>query len=295
MNRRFVIAMAALAAGIGTAGIAGPARAIVDPNDLVGSWAGFSQSMRLPAVQDSFFDVFSVRNRRFQGTLEIVPCIFPIEGTLSAANVLDATGLDQHGHHVELHGKVRAMGDGSVRVLATRYHIHFRRGGTMDEGHMLFLQRMGGMDWMHLEVPAVQGNYMGDTMSSMFRNRTGGPAMGMATLMVGEEDQMGSGFCAHGSFLLPYIEQDIRMLDYQGTVGRAMRDGGGSHIGIIGADSNGIIAILIGLLLPAVQGNPTMIQGGYMLYDSFFDVFTELSTDRSMHFDMGTFRLPAVQ
>jgi hypothetical protein len=277
------------------------ASAVAAPLYMPGHWAGFSQSSMLPAVQDSFFDVFTQTNRRFEGMGQTGPFEWCINGVISEANVLNIQGMSSDGTmHLAAHGKVQAMGDGSVMpaVAALRYRVFDAAGNLMDEGFVVLIQYIGGTDWMNLKVPAVQGNWDGDTMSSMFRGLNGGPAMGRATLMFG--DQMGSGFCAHGSFFLPYIEHDIRMLDYDGTVGlpAVQRNGMfGSPIVGIGVNGDGIIAILIGLLLPAVQeadGSvmPPMITGNYVLYDSFFGVYADFNNnENTCVFDVGSIEL----
>ena len=56
-----------------------------------------------------------------------------------------------------------------------------------------------------------------------------------------------------------------------------------------------IIAILIGLLLPAVQGNPGTLQGNYLMFNSLQDLYLNMNTGKGPILDKGTFSLPAVQ
>ena len=295
MNRLCVIAVAVLAAVIGMAGIAGPAQAAGDGSVLIGRWAGFSQSSLLPAVQDSFFDITFVNNRRWMGTASLNGgSPGNVEGTLSADFTLNGTGRGGNGilPYIEFHGKLPLKREAALRPLTIHYHIKMA-DGSVDKGYALFIQFIGGADWRTLPVPDVRGNFRGTYTSDVFVNGDGGPLIRPADFMVGPNDLMGTGFCAEGTFFDVFMPPDPAPMDvkfeFQGTVGPAMRNGT-SNYNVIGVDSHGIIAILIGLLIPADQNNGVpAVQAKYMLYDSFFDVFTELSTDESTHFDAGTF------
>jgi hypothetical protein len=274
------------------------ARAQLAPDFLVGRWNGFAQSMMIagsPAGEVTF-DVFMQSGRRFEGIASFTgnPENFHIVGTLSGDNFFIIQGQSRGGQHIVARGRLQALGDGSVRIVAAMFKLFDADGNLLDDGLALLVQNMGGADWANLKVPAVQGNWAGDTLS--FFNKMSG----RLDFMVGPEDQMGSGFCAHGTFFLPYLERQTFMFNFDGTVGLPAVQDGASHFGAIGADTHGIIAILIGLLVPAVQTGdgsvmPPMFTGRYMLYNSFFDVFTDVFFGRNRSFDAGSFSLPAVQ
>ncbi len=285
------------------------AHAASDISDLLGRWNGFARSMMNAdnPIGEVTFDISLTKNRRFEGNASFTgnPETFHVDGTLSADNIFNIQGNSPGGQHVIAHGRLRALGDGSVRIVAAMFKLFDPQGNLLDEGISLLLQSFGGLDWGDLKVPAVQGNYLGDWTSDVFKNPDtgpGGPLMGRADFMVGPEDQTGSQFCAHGTFFdvfLPFIERrtDL-MFEFEGTVGLPAVQRGGSMAAPfagIGANSRGIIAILIGLLLPAVQDLPITLQGRYALAGSFFDVFTDVFRGTNRSFDAGTFSLPAVQ
>src|SRR4051794_27115363 len=88
MNRRSVMAAAALGAVLGMVGMACPAHALL-PAVLVGSGGEYSKStMRGRVPEIASLSVDSVNNRRFTGAIalpgETAPVTFNIDGTISA-------------------------------------------------------------------------------------------------------------------------------------------------------------------------------------------------------------------
>jgi hypothetical protein len=55
--------------------------------------------------------------------------------------------------------------------------------------------------------------------------------------------------------------------------------------------SNGKVLLLDGMLLPAVQGQPSMMMGNFIMWDSFFDIFTELVHGKHTASSQGTYAL----
>jgi len=310
--KRFTLAAVAVIGAVCSIAFAGPAQAM-GAADIAGHWMGFGQSSNLPAVQDSFFDVFAditpTKNRRFSIDL-LLPAVqrVTIDGTISESGNVNIEGKGG-GIHFNAHGKAIAMGDGSVRLAALQYH--FDGGGLMDDGFILLLQAQGGSNWSKPppqgDFPDVSGNWAGDYSSStgpgggafdmdLRQIRMGGGANGGGT-----PTSAFSGGVHMGNVYVPAVQSFFDVFcDVFGTVGLPAVQGNGSMasdcalIGLLRpgqGGSPGIIAILIGLLLPAVQGNGVpAVQVNYALYGSFFDIFTEVWTGKMGSFDMGKAR-----
>lgn len=286
-----------------------------DTSQVVGHWHGYGQSETNQRLIIPCIDILTpgVHNR-FRATVkldsgEIIPCIFPVDATLSEAGVINGSGIDEHGHRLLLHGKSRAMGDGSVRIAAFRYKVFEWHGGVMDNGHMAFIQMIGGADWDnmagdHLES-AFDGFYTpfgarGGSLEAMLRN-IGDARTGQGTTMV------------EGSLTFQEVQLNIDDpfffdlgAELIGTVGLPAVQTDGTTIapfGGIGMGAppdpvlpQGIIAILIGRVIHddgAIV--PCVIPGDYRLYRSVADVFTDVFHGTNSSFSHGEFFLPAVQ
>src|SRR5688500_19047859 len=114
----------------------------IDTSQLVGRWDGQGQSKA-----DSRFIVPCVTvlspgaNNRFPANVlisvkedgEIVPCVFPVDLALSNEGVITGGGVHE-GHRLLIHGKVREVGDGSLRLAAFSYKLFQWHGGFLEEG-----------------------------------------------------------------------------------------------------------------------------------------------------------------
>jgi len=278
--------------------------------DLRGRWNGFSET-QLPAVQmgDSFFDVFTQARGRFTGAIEIhsdpVPHLFPVSGFVLPNGVLFGSGRDARGLRIDFSGRAKvAVLTSNIRVMSLGYAVS-------DEGRFQFggltvhIQMQGGLNWVDpgpIGVPDVGFHWDGDYLPRLgegggpmsmdlahLRNRTGG----LTTSFMGGAQMMNVFVPAVQSFF------DITY-DVQGTVGvpAVQRDGSlSAALGAVAVEINpgpiqsptGIIAILIGNWVnPGPQQVPA-VQGQYRLYDSFFDVFTEIALDGNTAFSQGSF------
>ena len=280
---------------------------------------GFGQSSLLPAVQyEPCIDVMDQAGRRFEAMLMLggyIPCI---KGTVSASNVLDATGDDLLGHHFEVHGKLATINPGppavnnlpAVQLAALKYKVVGPDHAAMDEGLLLLMQMQGGPNWVQPgPISDVSGHWMGDYQSGV---GPGGGCIGMDLKGVYQPPPNGDfaptltsafGGSMHMDHVyVPAVQSFFDVFfDVQGTVGSPVAAPDGppiAPIALIGmspppnGDRPGIIAILIGLLLPPPTGDrPPTISGGYALYGSFFDVFTEVWTGKMHSFDMGSAHL----
>ena len=294
-------------------------KARAEITDVRGRWTGLLQlsppsppAGPIPIPYPVTLDISSQDQRRFFGEVFLPAVQFPngpteifIEGTISANDILNLTG-HSGGVNFELNGKTRLMGDGSVRLAGARFILDGTR--SHDNGIMIFIQQQGGADWGQPgPVPDVTGHWMGDYQPSV---GPGGGCIEMDLIqqrLGGGIDQLGfltsafRGTLHMENVYLPAVQRSLDLnFDALGTVGlpAVQRNGDtGAPFGLIGLlqpppnleTQHGIIAILIGLLLPAVQDQLPAVQGNYKLYNSLTDVFDELFHGFDSSFQGGGF------
>ncbi|MBC8064162.1 MAG: hypothetical protein H7Y17_04985 [Chlorobia bacterium] len=287
-----------------------------DTSQIVGRWEGFGQSDTDGRFIIPCIDVQNPgHHNRFRAKVEldsgeIQPCIFPVEATLSNPGVINGIGIDSHGHWLLIHGKSRAVGDGSVRIAAFQYKVLHWYGRLKDEGHMAFVQMIGGANW---------DDIAGDHLESAFEGRYDpvGPRRGGA--LEAALRNVGGGRTGRGTTM---VEGDLTFFDVQrqnddpfffdlgaelmGTVGPPVAQSNATTraqfaaLGLSGPPQpgvpNGIIAILIGQVIHDDRAIvPCVIPGDYRLYRSVADVFANVFHGRNSSFSRGEFFLPAVQ
>ncbi len=287
MSRRALIAALGMLA---LAGFSPPARAAVPPDTMPGRWSGYGESAVTGREIVPCVDILTPgKNRRLQGTLEIVPCIFPIDITVSAAGIVNGGGTDEHGHRVDLHGKVRTLGNGPVRIMALRFEIRSSQRGVEDEGYMALIQMIGGADWNHNMAGAnVTGQWKGGYTPE--GGQRVGAAMTANLANLRSERADGGATTALGGTLHMDPTNAVGDFEVRGTVGPAGPAGVHSPVAVIcEANRYGYIAILFGLAAP--PDSMPAIRGEYRLYDSFFDVFLEVFHGTDSSFDKGTFEI----
>jgi hypothetical protein len=102
---------------------------------------------------------------------------------------------------------------------------------------------------------------------------------------------MGSAYVGVGGFTGGGLRS--LMFNGQGSVGQASANTGSAGTIMLGADTHGIIAILMGALHTGSGGASTKIEGRYMLFHSLSDAFSELYYSGQMRsFDHGTLDCP---
>jgi hypothetical protein len=284
------------AAALCTLATARPARAITAA-DLPGEWRGYGQSAIDGHLVDPCVDIARVSNRRFQGTVEIDPCLFPVEGTVSADGVIDGRGTDADGETVQIHGKTRALADGSVRVAALLYRI---TGGDLvggDEGAMALVQMEGGLNWN--APPSPVSPLTGD-WSGRFADRSrgadgdGSVRLGLSQEPAGRDAGFTTAITGQASFIGPSL--GALTFDLAGTGGLpAVQRTGGSTFAALGVQSptddtapTGQISLLIGLVNPPDIA-PTSIHGSYRVFGSAFDMFLFIWFDTDTTQNEGSF------
>ncbi len=301
--------------------IAGPAHAVREAA-LDGHWMGFGQSGGpIPVPYPVEADIVGTKNRRFMVNV-LLPAVqrsLKVDGTISDSGNVNIQGRDGE-FHMDAHGKLAIVQPGppgtnnlpAVQLVALRYFLDGSR--SHDDGFILLVQAQGGTNWQNPgpQQTPVDGHWMGDWKSAsggipgggciemdLRQFRTGGgidnPNGGTLTSAFG-------GMFHMEDVLLPYIETPVMLVfDAVGTVGVPAVQKDGSKVSSFGAiglcpsdpSSTAIIAILIGLLTESAPINeiPPVcnIRGGYALYGSFFDIFTEIPKGGNTSFDMGTF------
>lgn len=289
---RLAIATAILA----LAGFGRPA--LADTPDMRGRWVGFAHSEMNPGPwsQDWRADVMVQNRTSFSGQATLLPAVqrpLPFRGNLMEGNFLKLFGdLPDVGRFVA-RGRMVETNPGPVQLPAVRlvgleYFVMDSAGNLLDHGYVLLLHDQNGKNWAN-PGPTQIGNmeWMGTWTSAMNRNSDGQPFMGTADLMTG--DQRGSAFGAQGDFMNVFYPPTNSFFDVffnvAGTVGLPAVQRDGSKLSPLAAIGNdppdpvrpGVISILIGLLTdPPDPVMPQHIQAQYRLYDSFFDVFTDI-------------------
>src|SRR5688500_14948212 len=109
----------------------------IETSHLVGRWDGQGQSITGGRSIVPCVNVLSPGdNNRFKANVllsviedgEIVPCVFPVDLALSNEGVITGGGIHE-GHRLLIHGKVREVGAGSLRLAAFSYKIFQWHGG----------------------------------------------------------------------------------------------------------------------------------------------------------------------
>jgi hypothetical protein len=286
-------------------------RAQAQPN-LLGRFNGYGESHALPAVQRgaSQLNVNTQRRGRFTGrlmvTVGIDPCWFDCDGSVMPNGVITGSGREEEGDVILFAGRTRIMGDGSVRLASLLYAEFGPQGNLQDVGITLYTQLQGGPNWINPgPVQDVSGHWMGD-----YRASGGIPGGGCIEFDLAQErNQRGGLTTAFGGTVhmddvfVPAVQRLITLnMDAQGTVGVPAVQDGAAPFGAVSVEvqpgpsqgpGNGIVGILIGLLVPAVQNNGVpAVQGNYRLYQSFFDVFLDVAFERNTSINEGTFKAP---
>jgi hypothetical protein len=304
---------------------AAPARAIAIWPTVTGFWAGFGQSSLLPAVQGQADLEITAQVRGLFRAVALLPAVqtpgieggsrlFFCDGSVQPSpernvallgNVINVVGVSQDGALIlVMHGKTRAFGDGSVRVASFQYEVFSLLGNLLDGGIIAVLDRFGGAGWMNAGPPDVTGFYSG---SYDVADRPGGGCImaDLRSILAGDAavgQHATSGFLGNLEMEDNATQFDVTF-GIQGTIGlpAVQRSGNtAAPIAMLGMSERGIIAVLISLLLPAVQTPgvnplPTTIQGNYQLFSSLaeFHAFVVRGADTS--YQSGGFQLPAVQ
>lgn len=292
--------------------------------DIRGRWNGFAET-QLPAVQmgDSFFDVFTQARGRITGALEIhrisdpIPHLFPVAGFVRPNGVIFGSGREPDGGTVVFTGRARIIDpnliidptSAPVQAMSLLYVVRDRLGNLMEAGVTVHIQMQGGLNRENPgppQVPDLSGPWEG-----VYLPRLGEEDNGSTLVMVqsaeGSPKVPGKldGTMLMLNVFVPAVQSffDITY-DLQGTVGvpAVQRDGSiAAPFGLIGVCPSDpsrptIIAILIGLHHPPSPSRALpAIQGEYRLYDSFFDVFTEIALGGSTAFDQGSFLFQPVR
>ncbi len=282
-----------------------------DASSLLGHWHGAGQSdtdrrFIIPCIDE----LIPGENNRFSATFtldlgEIIPCVFPVESTLSRSGVITGNGVDDHGHRIILHGKTRVMG-GSVRVGAFKYMMFEAKGGLVDDGHLALVQLLGGNDWENTIGAHLNSPFTGDfrTVDGLETSRLEASLFNERNL---ETKQFTTRMRGNMSFFDVFHPQSSSFFDVffdlEGTVGVPAVQIDGSTIAPFASlgisypvDAGGppVISILTGQVVhPFSDGDiiPCIIPGDYRLYDSFFDVFTDVFQGSDSSFSRGTFLL----
>ena len=325
MGKRLTVrvALASVAALLALTALAPSASA---QTDLRGHWSGFSEHGTInpgpPHIDTSFFDVFTQARGRFQGSLEIESepehdhHPFPVAGFVLPNGTLFGSGTDSNGHAIAITGRARAVIDPNqiidpnlapVMAMSLLYAVRDRLGNLMETGVTVHIQMQGGLNWINPgppQVPDLSGLWEGDYLPRV------GPGGGSLNIEVAQASNGTGGLTTSlpGSKFMENVfvpaEQsffDITF-DVQGTIGvpAVQRDGSlAAPFGALGVcpfdpSRPGIIALIpIAKYTPPdlIPGEPGIIRGQYRLYDSFFDVFTEIALDGNTAFDQGSFSI----
>ena len=288
-----------------------PAQAM-NGQDMPGDWEGFGQSFIDAHQIEPCWDINPLRGRRLQSTLEIAPCWFPVEFTLSASGHFEASGTDDDGESVQVLGRTRAMADGSVRVVSMLYLITNADGSLGDIGSLALMQMQGGVNWADGSVMPVPdtGGWTG-----RYASRTCDGSVDLA--LVQEPSDSGRGFSTEimgNASMMGVVLSDqpdaIKVdlsLNLHGTGGLAppsILGGGPTTFAALGwgsvnsADSGvpaGMIALFIGLAQPPNSDHTASIQGNYRLFRNSLDVFLFIWFDSDTSFNQGTFSTQKVR
>jgi hypothetical protein len=284
-----------------------PANA-ADGSAFIGRWDGAVQQIIGPddpalPPNPCKLEIVSVKNRRLVGTLtiqqpgEIIPCVFPMDITISAAGTLIGNGTEEDGDRVQIKGKVAAFGDGSVRLASFEYRIR-EADGSVRKGFGVFLQLLPAVQD---GAPNIDGRWEGLWKSAI---GPGGGCLEANLITPGQRNPSPYNEIFGGAMFEDFpVWPFMPVLNFGliGTAGPPEKPGAPTNFILIGltpsptGGGNSVIAILIGLLLPAVQNDPARLQGDYLMFNSLQDLYLNMTTGKRSVLDKGAFDLPAVQ
>jgi hypothetical protein len=237
-----------------------------------------------------------------------------VDGTLSANNLLNIEGANEGDGSVRIlaHGKLIALGDGSVRLGALQFKVVGPDRPAMGHGSLLFLQMQGGPSWGQPgPIQDVSGHWMGDYKPAEDRPGGGCIEFDFAQLRAGGDFANGGplttafqGTVHLDDVFLPGMPQLVTLnMDAQGTIGPLGLHRDGSPLAPFAAigmtappdpDKPGIIAVLIGLLTsPPDPEKPATIQGTYRLYNSLTDLVQGILIGLDQPANQGSFLVNA--
>jgi hypothetical protein len=284
-----------------------------DTSQLLGHWHGLGQSETDRRFIIPCVDVLTPGvDNRFQADIEIslhdgeiIPCVFPADLVLSEGGVITGSGIHEEGgvlhHRLVIHGRVQELGNG-LRLAAFNYKIFEWHGGLLDEGHIALFQLIGGVDtatdvgvFKEGEfVPVDAGQRGGPLVADLTNEKVENSTTRVLSPLIGGTIE----FVAPPDPVLPSL-----VFDVAGTVGPESTTSPAAFavIGVTNLGTppepvqpTGIIAILTGFVDPVEPGTanpPEPVRGTYKLYDSFYDVFTDVFHGADSNFGQGTFEL----
>lgn len=320
MSPRFSVraALVPLAAVVTITAIAPIASA---QTDIQGHWSGFSEHGIIdpgpPQVDVSFFDVFAQSRGRFQGAIGVpavqdpVPHLFPVAGFVRSDGTMGGSGRDREGNSIAFAGRARIIDPNSiidpnlspVVFMSLRYRVTDAFGNLLDRGVTVQIQMQGGLNWTKpgpISVPDVTGRWTGSWLPSVgpgggclemdlaqiFNDNTGLPTSGIrgGGNMEDAYDPASDSFFdvffdLQGTIGLPAVQRDQSLASPFGAVG--IVDPGPPSL------EGGVVLFIGTWSKPGPIGVPA-VQGNYLLFDSFFDVFTEVVFGTSTSVGGGT-------
>jgi hypothetical protein len=253
------------------------AQAIAPPlSFMTGIADDIAQPGSYPALSMNFtkIEMLAAGQGRFQGELRFSNTAFPVTGYLTltlentmVSSYLSGAGDSGDGGHILFSGVTRMAADGT-NIGALQYRISGGSQGT-HQGYAGLVGMFGGQNWNHIGGAVVTGASGGIWRSSItgqlytsqgsFNNIASTTAMTASLTVNG-----GSG-------------ADQINLAFKGSVSQSDALGR-ANMGSLGLDtSKGIIAVLIGLLMPAKDGSTgATIQGDYRVYSSLEGLYRDL-------------------
>lgn len=287
-------------AGACVAALALLATAAAAQSEDLGLWRGYSDSAINPGPPDVFsLSLPAVQHGTFDGSITITrnsgPSQFSVVGLIGPNGGVSGVGFAD-GSRIYFAGRLRAMGDGSVRVGSFEQLI-VDWDGSYDFGFDVFEQMQGGPNWANPGAPNLNGDWSGYLLSNSIETFT--PLQGTISQFV-TEDSLTSALSGDFSLSLPAVQVPLSM---QGTVGLpAVQEQGlvapfGDVMAAPGSERyppSPCIVMFGTWNDPGATGLPA-VQGQYLAFDSFGSAFSAIALGQSTALDTGSFFLPAVQ